>query len=175
MLFKTMPLRTKATLIAALISAVLIGFSAWQFYQMTATSHLPVWAAILLMLPRLSPLALIWLIWSVTVRRQEILAQGCAVPVFIIAIFVAQSLGLRTADHYYLVYLYGPERVRTEQLQLVRPPKNNPPWRVFSGLHEIAQPTDYAVWNEINGAVWNLVFFTSLTSVLWILPRRSAA
>lgn len=175
MLLKSMPLRTKATLIAASVSLVLIGYRAWEFYRMTVTSHLPIWAAALLTLPVLCPLALIWLIWSVSVRRQEVLAAGCAAPFFIIAIFVSQSLGLGTADHYYLVYLYGPDRVQTEQLRLERPGKNRPPWRVFSGDREIGQPTDYSVWNNINDAVGTAVFFTSLTIIFWLLPRRNPA
>lgn len=84
MLLKSMPLRTKSTLIAASVSLALIGYRGWEFYHMTANSHLPIWAAALLTLPVICPLALIWLIWSVAVRRQEVLAVGCAAPVFII-------------------------------------------------------------------------------------------
>lgn len=163
----------KATLIATILTLVVLVIAVYEFHSILVHTHLPLWAIVLLCLPRSFLLAIIWLGWWLSVNHREVRPRWFAAPLFIFALFFSISIAHRVADHYFLVYLYGSSRVQAERLHLVRAGKNNP-WPVTSRDRQVDVIADYDVWMYISNAVEGCVFFPTVFGIAYFLPRKGS-
>jgi hypothetical protein len=169
----SMSSHNKATLIAAAGTLILAGLWANKFHSMLVQTHLPLWAIVLLCLPGAIILGFVWLAWWLFNKDTEVRPRWFAVPLFLFSIFFSIWVAHRGADHFFLLYMYGPSRVQSEQLHLVRTGKNNP-WPVVSGSRQIDSIMDHQVWMDINDAIEAAVFFATFTPIFCLLPRKSS-
>jgi hypothetical protein len=171
-----MPSRAKATLIATILSVLVLANAAYEFHSMQLHTHLPHWATVLLILPKAYWLAVIWLGWKLVVTIKKPVSGCLVAPLILFAVMLSSLSGYfshRAADHLFLVYLYGSPRVQTERLHLVRAGQHNP-WPVLSEGREIDRITDYEVWAQIDEAVNAAIFFPVCFLVYLLLPRNTS-
>jgi cytochrome c biogenesis factor len=166
-----LPLRTKAMLIALAATLYVLGVAVFELHSMLVNTSLPVWAALLLILPLACWLPVIWFWRWLIADNKEAQLRWFTVPVVLFALFLSSSLAHRGADHFFLVYLYGSSRVQSENLHIVHAGKNEP-WPVMSGDRQVALIRDYQVWTNIREAIGGLVFFTTIFVIYPFLPRR---
>jgi len=143
-------------------------FCAAAVVWMEIATRLPLWAAVLIVSPQTALVT--WSLWAEKKglkeperkpRRFE-LASGliCGVGTLL--------AGIRAASYFFLIYLYGLARVRSEQLRLLAMPKGRP-WIVSNGdrIYE-----GYFLHYLIGIGIWMGTFPVVYWLVYQLLPVR---
>jgi hypothetical protein len=141
-----------------------------HFYSLLTQTHLPVWAAVLIVAPTGFILWLIWMGWKTAGTDEQVKPRTFALPLFLFAFCLSYYLSWHGADFLFLNYWYGFSRVHAEHLHLVHMGKFVP-WVVQSGVRVVEHVDAYSLWSDIRGSLMSAVFFLTFLSIYPLLPK----
>jgi hypothetical protein len=141
-----------------------------HFYSLISQTHLPVWAAVLIVAPTGFILWLIWMGWKTAGSDEQVKPRTFALPLFLFAFCLSYYLSGRGADLLFLSYSYGFSRVHAEHLQLVHMGKFVP-WAVLSGGRVVEHANAYSLWSDIRGSLMSAIFFLTFLCIYPLLPK----
>lgn len=135
---------------------------------MRINTHLPWWAAVLIVSPQTAAVVYALVIKERDAEEFDEEPRKYGIGVGVICAVFTLLAGIRIGTYFFLVYLYGWERVRSEHLRFLSMPKGHA-WPVSNG-DRIADV--HFLHYLISIGIWFALFLVIYPAVYRLLPRR---